>query len=129
KLLEIAYGLKAVTGDNQNSLNTYEKHASSKRWSGYVKEVLEKTVRDLVRKSALFYVKKEMDSNDIDDYRDNRIASGLQEYLVYILKSLSTCLLAVDYKAREMRSGEIVVSAFKFRVCDPDNTLKGNVTN
>lgn len=129
KLLEIAYGLKAVTGDNQNSLNTYEKHASSKSWSGYVKEVLEKTVRDLVRKSALFYVKKEMDSNDIDDYRDNRIASGLQEYLVYILKSLSTCLLAVDYKAREMRSGEIVVSAFKFRVCDPDNTLKGNVTN
>ena len=128
KLLEIAYGLKAVTGDNQDSLNTYEKHASSSNWSAYVKDVLEKSVRDLVKKSALFYVKSEMSGNGMEDFRDNRIASGLQDYLGYILKSLSTCVLMVDYKARETKEGEIIVNAFKVRVCDPDNRISGNIT-
>lgn len=129
KLLEIAYGLKAVTGDNQDSLNTYEKHASSANWSSYVREVLERSVRDLVRKSALFYVKSTMKEKDTEDYRDNSIAYGLQNYLGYILKSLSMCILMVDYKAREMQStGEIVVSNFKIRVCDTESSLKGNIT-
>lgn len=128
KLLEIAYGLKAVTGDNQDSLNTYEKHASSSNWSAYVKDVLEKSVKDLVKKSALFYVKSEMSNNRLEDFRDNRIASGLQDYLEYILKSLSTCVLMVDYKARETKEGEILVNAFKIRVCDPDSRISGNIT-
>ena len=128
KLIEIAYGLKAVTGDNQDSLNTYEKHASSANWSAYVKDVLEKSVRDLVKKSALFYVKSEMKSQSIEDFRDNRIASGLQDYLLYILKSLSTCVLMVDYKARETESGENLVSNFKIRICDPDEGIQGDIT-
>ena len=128
KLLEIAYGLKAVTGDNQDSLNTYEKHASSSNWSAYVKDVLEKSVKDLVKKSALFYVKSEMSNNGLEDFRDNIIASGLQDYLEYILKSLSTCVLMVDYKARETKEGEILVNAFKIRVCDPDSRISGNIT-
>lgn len=128
KLLEIAYGLKAVTGDNQDSLNTYEKHASSANWSAYVKDVLEKTVRDLVRKSALFYVKSTVKEQGVEDFRDDRIAGGLQRYLVYILKSLSMCILMVNYKARESSTGETIVSNFKIRVCDPENSLSGNIT-
>lgn len=122
KLLEIAYGLKGVKGNDQNSLNTYEKHASSSNWSAYVKDELEKAVKNLVKISASVFVKAMMQENGLEDYRDNSIAEELQAYLLYMMRCLSTCILMVDYKVSKVQ-GETAVTSFKVRVCDPDGAL------
>ena len=119
KLLEYAYGRKAPSGDNQNSLNTYENHANSSNWSAYCKTEVTKSLMSVVSSSVVKFIYL---SAEDGDYFNDMLASKLQDYLVYLQNCLSLCLLMVDYKCSN-NSDDEDISAFKIRVCDPNNNL------
>lgn len=121
KMLEFAYGRCAPDGDNQESANTYKVHSSAKSWKGYVSEELNKSIKYLVDKSILGYVLESMKSQGVE-YDDSVIADGLGGFLQYLSDCLSICLLLPEYKVNTI-NGERSVSAFKVRVCDPQNRL------
>lgn len=120
KLLEYAYGRKAPSGDNQNSLNTYEKHSSASNWSAYRDREVKKSLMAVIGGSVVKYVIEGVGGNG--DYFTKSMASSLREYLKYLQNCLSLCILVPEYKFK--KSGfEEDVYAFKFRVCDPENSL------
>lgn len=121
KLIEIAYGRCAPTGENQDSLNTYMKHSDAGNWGGYVEKELRKNVKSLVRRSIIGFVRNTMEETGVD-YKDGSIAEGLDSYLRYMFASLSMCILVVDYDERTI-DGESAVVNLKIRVCDPKNRL------
>lgn len=119
KLLEYAYGRKAPSGDNQDSVNTYENHASSSNWSAYCKTEVMKSLMSVVGSSVVKFIY--LSAKD-GDYFNEELASRLQDYLVYLQRCLSLCLLVVDYKCQKKGIDEDIF-AFKIRVCDPCNKL------
>lgn len=120
KLLEIAYGRCAPDGDNQESVKTYKVHSDAANWSAYRSNELEKSVRHLVKQSVVGYVLQSMGEDG--NYRDPNIVQGLSGFLKYMQDCLSMCILVIDYKISKL-NGEREVSAFKVRVCDPQDAL------
>lgn len=121
KLLEFAYGLQASDGDNQESLNTYKKHASANSWGTYCNTVLYKAVKVLVTKSTVFFVSKISEQYD-NNYKDMRVVDALGNFLNYLQACLSLCILCVEYKTGEI-NGVHEVASFKVRVCDPEKHI------
>ena len=119
KLLEYAYGRKAPSGDNQDSTNTYESHANSSNWSAYCKTEVMKSLMSVVGSSVVKFIYL---SAEDGDYFNDELASRLQDYLVYLQRCLSLCLLMVDYKCQKRGIDEDIF-AFKVRICDPSNKL------
>lgn len=119
KLLEYAYGRKAPSGDNQESVNTYENHSSSSNWKEYCRVEVSKSLMAVVGSSVVKFI--ELSAED-GNYFSSELADKLQDYLIYLQKCLSLCLLVVDYKAKKKGIDEDI-SAFKVRVCDPSNSL------
>lgn len=119
KLLEYAYGRKAPSGDNQDSINTYENHASSSNWGAYCKTEVMKSLMSVVGSSVVKFIYL---SAEDGDYYNETLAAKLQEYLVYLQRCLSLCLLMVDYKCQKKGIDEDIF-AFKIRACDPENRL------
>ena len=116
KMLEFAYGRKSPTGDRQNSLHTYPECAEGKVWSSY-KSILYKSIERLVWVCLEGYVTNQAMSKGID-YKSVEIIQGVGDFLDYVKKCLSVCLLFIDYK-----SSNGIPSVFKIRVCDPNNSL------
>lgn len=116
KMLEFAYGRKSPTGDRQNSLHTYPECAEGKVWSSY-KSILYKSIERLVWVCLEGYVTNQAMSKGID-YKSVEIIQGVGDFLDYVKKCLSICLLFIDYK-----SNNGIPSVFKIRVCDPNNSL------
>ena len=121
KLLEFAYGLQASDGDNQESLNTYKKHASANSWGTYCGTVLYKAVKVLVTKSTVFFVSKISEQYD-NNYKDMRVVDALGNFLNYLQACLSLCVLCVEYKTGEI-NGVHEVASFKVRICDPEKHI------
>lgn len=119
KMLEFAYGLEAPTGENQESLNTYTRHAKASNWSSFCSSELEKSVKLLVKKSMYWYVKNVVVDGD---YKSNEVANGLSSFLKYLQDCLSVCILFPEYKITNV-NGEKDVASFKLRVCDPTGSL------
>lgn len=119
KLLEYAYGRKAPSGDNQDSVNTYENHANSANWSAYCKTEVMKSLMSVVGSSVVKFIYL---SAEDGDYFNEELAAKLQDYLVYLQRCLSLCLLMVEYKCSS-RGIDEDISAFKVRICDPSNKL------
>lgn len=119
KLLEYAYGRKAPSGDNQDSVNTYENHADSSNWSAYCKSEVIKSLMSVVGSSVVKFIYL---SAEDGDYYNEVLATRLQDYLVYLQRCLSLCLLMVEYKCQKRGIDEDIY-AFKLRVCDPSNML------
>lgn len=119
KLLEYAYGRKAPSGDNQDSVNTYENHSNSSNWSAYCKSEVMKSLMSVVGSSVVKFIYL---SAEDGDYYNDILATKLQDYLVYLQRCLSLCLLMVDYKCQKKGIDEDIF-AFKVRVCDPANKL------
>lgn len=119
KLVEYAYGRKAPTGDNQDSLNTYEPHASSSNWTAYCNSEVKKSLMAVVSGSVVRYV---YSSAKNGEYYNEEIGTGLRSFLKYLEECLSLCLLMVEYKSVSSGYDESL-SAIKIRVCDPVNTL------
>lgn len=119
KLLEYAYGRKAPSGDNQDSINTYENHANSSNWSAYCKSEVMKSLMSVVGSSVVKFIYL---SAEDEDYYNEELAARLQDYLVYLQRCLSLCLLMVEYKCQKRGIDEDIY-AFKLRVCDPSNML------
>lgn len=119
KLLEYAYGRKAPSGDNKNSIKTYENHASSANWSAYCSSEVIKSLKSLIGSSVVKFVFLTAENGD---YFNEGIAARLQDYLVYLQRCLSLCLLMVDYK-NSKRGIDEDISAFKIRICDPMDSL------
>lgn len=119
KLLEYAYGRKAPSGDNQDSVNTYEEHANSSNWNAYCKSEVMKSLMAVVGSSVVKFIYL---SAEDGDYFNDDLAEKLQDYLVYLQRCLSLCLLMVDYKSRKKGIDEDIY-AFKIRICDPTNSL------
>lgn len=119
KLLEYAYGRKAPSGDNQDSVNTYENHANSSNWSAYCKTEVMKSLMSVVGSSVVKFIYL---SAEDGDYYNEILAAKLQDYLVYLQRCLSLCLLMVEYKCQKKGIDEDIY-AFKIRVCDPCNML------
>lgn len=121
KLLEYAYGRKAPSGDNKNSKYTFEVHSSASNWSAYCKSEIYKSLMAVVGSSVVKFI---YESARDGDYYDDRLAGILQDYLVYLKKCLSVCLLMVDFKSKTSGVDEDIF-AFKLRVCDPEDRLGG----
>jgi len=119
KLLEYAYGRKAPSGDNQDSINTYENHADSSNWGAYCKSEVTKSLMSVVGSSVVKFIYL---SAEDGDYYNETLAARLQDYLVYLQRCLSLCLLMVEYKCQKRGIDEDIY-AFKLRVCDPSNML------
>lgn len=126
KLLEYAYGRKAPKGDNQDSANTYEPHADEANWESYKNNEVKKSLSAVVSSSIIRFV---ISRGINGDYFSNDIIDDLRDYLEYVKKCLSNCLLMVEYKC--VGSGDTEeLSAFKLRVCDPSNSLgNDNITD
>lgn len=119
KLIEYAYGRKAPSGDNQDSVNTYENHSSSSNWGTYCKSEVLKSLMSVVSSSVVKFIY--LSSKD-GNYYSEELAEKLQDYLVYLQRCLSLCILMVEYKSKARGIDEDVY-AFKVRVCDPCNSL------
>ena len=121
KLLEYAYGRKAPGGDNRESIHTYEEHAKSSDWKSYCEVEVRKSLMAVVSSSVVKFI---MLSAEDGDYFNDSLADRLRDFLVYLQKCLSMCLLLVEYKSKVRESDEEVYS-FKLRVCDSANSLGG----
>lgn len=118
KLLEFVYGRKSPTGDNQESVNTYEAHSNSSNWDAYSKSEVFKSLENVVMASILKFVYSTAKG---EDYFNAEIADNLKGFLDYFKNCLSCCILMVNY-----REGV----TFKIRVCDPLNSLGSyDITN
>ena len=118
KLLEFVYGRKSPTGDNQESVNTYEAHSNSSNWDAYSKSEVFKSLENVVMASILKFVHSTAKG---EDYFNTEIADSLKSFLDYFKNCLSCCILMVNY-----REGV----TFKIRVCDPLNSLGSyDITN
>lgn len=122
KLLEFAYGRVAPDGDNQDSLNTYTTHSDAGNWNGYKDKELSKAIKRLVKRSVTGFVVREMEQQNIEDYRDSIIVNALSSFLKYLQDCLSACFLLVDYKFSDI-DGDKVFSSFKLRLCDPNDNV------
>ena len=111
KLLEFVYGRKSPTGDNQESVNTYESHSNSSNWDAYSKSEVFKSLENVVMASILKFVYSTAKN---EDYFNAEMADNLKGFLDYFKNCLSCCILMVNY-----REGV----AFKIRICDPLNSL------
>lgn len=121
KMLEFAYGLCAPDGENQNSLNTYKKHADANNWSKYRDGELSSAIKALVKRTTVGYVMNTMTGND---YRNPEITEGLSGFLSYLQSCLSMCILLTEYKTGNI-NGEHDVASFKVRICDPEKRILG----
>lgn len=120
KLLEFTYGRKSPTGDNQDSLNTYEKHAESTNWSAYSAQHVVKNLTNLM---GCIVEKFVVLNSENEEYFTEQLAGKLSEFLSYVKDCLSACLLMVEYKSVKDDIGSEDVASFKIRVCDPRNSL------
>lgn len=119
KLIEYAYGRKAPSGDNKESLHTYESHANSSNWNAYCKSEVTNSLMAVVGSSVVKFVYLTAEDGD---YFNDTLSERLEDYLKYLQSCLSLCLLMVDYKSRKKGFAEDVY-AFKIRICDPINSL------
>lgn len=125
KMLEYAYGRKAPSGDNKDSLNTYENHSESANWKSYCKAEVEKSLLSVVGSSVVKFIYL---SAKYGDYFTDELAVALQNYLIYLQKCLSLCVIMIDYKSKTKGISEDVF-AFKVRVCDPSNMIHSDLTS
>lgn len=119
KLLEYAFGRKAPSGDNQESLNTYENHASASNWSAYCESEVKKSLLSVVSGSVVRFV---YTNTDDGNYFTEEMITMLRDFLKYFEQCLSLCLLMVEYKTNSSEYMEELFS-IKIRVCDPRNSL------
>lgn len=119
KLLEYAYGRKAPSGDNKDSVNTYEEHSNSSNWNAYCKNEVVDSLMAVVGGSVVKFIY--LSAKDRDYFNDS-LTERLEDFLKYLQGCLSLCILMVDYKSRVKGYSEDVYS-FKVRVCDPYNSL------
>lgn len=119
KLLEFAFGLEAPTGDNQDSVNTYTRHADAANWGKFSKGELLKGVTRLVERSMYGFVVNNMEG---DNYMHPNIVAELGSYLKYLQSCLSLCIIFPEYKVANI-NGRKEVSSFKLRVCDPEGKI------
>lgn len=126
KMLEFAYGRMAPSGDDQNALTNYPKHANSNNWKSYcsseVRQSLSKLLRSCVRK---FVTSR---TNSKDEWMTTGIDDQVKEYLEYLEMCLSICILVVDWKETNSDLGMSSVDSFKIRICDPYNTINTDIT-
>lgn len=117
KHLEFAYGRKKPSGDNQESLNTFPKHAESSNWSGYSKSEVVGSLTNVFESSVMKFVmvKQEEGEELFCVEMDNQVV----DFISFLKKSLAFSLLMVNYKT----SGSNDIDSFKLRVCDVSNIL------
>ena len=124
KMLEFAFGLKAPTGDNQDSENTYTEHANASNWELYCNGDLRKSITKLITRSSVGFVINTLREQGLPDeeFVNPSIGSALEEFLEFVKRCLSFCIVVPEYKLSK-KYGVKAVSAFKIRVCDPAGTL------
>lgn len=125
KMLEFAYGRMAPTGDDQNGLTDYPKHANANNWKSYcsseVRQSLSKLLRSCVRKLVTNL------SKDKEEWTTPSLGNQVIEYLEYLEKCLSICILVVDWKETNTDLGMSSVDSLKIRVCDPYENIKSDI--
>lgn len=125
KMLEFAYGRMAPTGDDQNGLTDYPKHANANNWKSYcsseVRQSLSKLLRSCVRKFVTNL------SKNREDWTTPSLGNQVIEYLEYLEKCLSICILVVDWKETNTDLGMSSVDSLKVRVCDPYENIKNDI--
>lgn len=119
KMLEYAYGRKAPSGDNQDSLNTYENHADANNWAKYRDTEVKKSLYDVVSKSVVKFIT--ITASD-GDYYNVKLGSELSGFLNYMKNCLSLCLIMSEYKTSRVE-GSSSLTAFRLRLCDPRDVL------
>lgn len=124
KMLEFAFGLKAPSGDNQDSENTYNAHANASNWDMYAKGDLRKSITKLITRSTVGFVINTMEEKGLskDEYRNPEIRGLLEQFLEYVKSCLSLCILFSEYKISR-KDGIKRVATFKLRICDPTYKL------
>ena len=125
KMLEFAYGRMAPSGDDQNGLTDYPKHANANNWKSYcsseVRQSLSKLLRSCVRKFVINL------SENKEKWTTPTIGNQVIEYLEYLEKCLSICILVVDWKETNTDLGMSSVDSIKIRVCDPYENIKSDI--
>ena len=126
KMLEFAYGRMAPTGDNQDGLTDYPKHANSANWVAYcnteVKQSLSRLLKSCVRKFVI-------SCSDKDNWFSESVGNGVEDFLRYLVNCLSICILVVDWTETlsDIGTGN-ETDSFKIRLCDPYDYVKGDIT-
>lgn len=123
RFLEIAYGRELSL--HRRSDKTYKKHANSANWSTYRDDHIHNNLKDHLGSLTIAFVMSLVgDSEDVNEQQlfSQGIANQLSDFLNYAETCLSTCILVIDYKARQEHYVE-KVSSIKIRVCDPLNAL------
>lgn len=122
KMLEFAYGLEAPTGENQDSINTYNRHAQANSWGAFKSGELTKSIHMLCKGLLYGFVYRTMQERGINDFRDSAIANNLKDYMNYVEMCMSVCFLFTEYKFDKV-AGEGQLSKFTLRVCDPTSKM------
>lgn len=121
KHLEFAYGLCAPEGENQDSTNTYKRHADAAHWAKYLSGDLTKAVKLLVKKSTVLFVRNYSEKHEVS-YKSKEVMLEIGNYLKYLQSCLSLSLLFSEYKVGDV-DGDREVAAFKLRICDPEEKI------
>lgn len=122
KMLEFAYGLEAPTGENQDSVNTYNRHAQANSWGAFKSGELTKSIHMLCKGLLYGFVYRTMQEKGIEDFRSPAIANNLKDYMNYVEMCMSVCFLFTEYKFDKV-AGEGQLSKFTLRVCDPTSKM------
>lgn len=125
KMIEFAFGRKAPDGDDQESLNTYKEHSLSANWSAYCKTEVEGSLSRLIKRCIRHFI---LNGFKKEDRFSQGASESLASFLLYLETCLSVCALAVDWKQTNDKYGGTSVDAFKIRVCDPLNSIRGDIT-
>ena len=125
KMLEFAFGRKAPDGDNQESLNTYREHSDSVNWSAYCKSEVEGSLGRLVKRCIKTFI---LNGYPKEDRFSSKASESLSGFLLYLEMCLAVSAMFVDWKQTNDKYGGISVDAFKIRVCDPLNSIPGDIT-
>lgn len=125
KMLEFAYGRMAPSGDDQNALTNYPKHANSNNWKSYCSSEVRQSLSKLLRSCVRKFVTSRTSSKD--EWMTPEIDGQIKEYLEYLEMCLSICILVVDWKETISDLGMSSVDAVKVRLCDPYDYVKDDI--
>ncbi len=125
KMMEFAYGRKSPDGDNQESLNTYREHSDSVNWSAYCKSEVEGSLGRLIKRCIKTFI---LNGFSGEERFSSEASESLSGFLLYLEMCLSVGALFVDWKQTNDKYGGVSVDAFKIRICDPLNNVKGDIT-